>query len=131
MERMHRQVQQAGLREPTPPREVRRSPQLKSDNVDRLVAGRLAGAEISSLATEFGVHRATVIAHLNRRGIEGRRRQPRSLSPSKLQRAGEYYAAGNSLIETGERFNVDRRWLRKALPAAGFTLRPPGRQRRG
>jgi transposase len=89
---------------------------------------RETGSEINDLAEHFGIHRSTVIAHLNRQGVEGRRRQGRALSDERLHQAGEFYVAGHSLIETGDRFDVDRRYLRKALPAAGFELRRPGRQ---
>lgn len=90
---------------------------------------RETGSEINELAEHFGIHRATVINHLNCQGVEGRRRQGRALSDEQLEQAGEFYARGHSLIETGERFDVDRRYLRTALPAAGFELRRPGRRK--
>jgi len=34
------------------------------------------------------------------------------------------------LIAVAEKFNVDRRFLRKTLPAAGFTIRKAGQQKR-
>ncbi len=104
---------------------------LSPEQVDALVAAREAGAEINHLAAEFGVHRATVINHLNRAGVPGRKRQGRTLSPDQVRAAGELYASGVSLIEVGERFDVDRRYLRKVLPVAGFELRSPGRQSAG
>jgi hypothetical protein len=33
-----------------------------------------------------------------------------------------------NLIAVAEKFNVDRRYLRKALPTAGFTIRRAGKQ---
>jgi transposase-like protein len=102
--------------------------QLSPEDVARLVAEREAGAEINNLAEQFGVHRATVINQLQRAGVDGRRHAGRTLSPLDLQRAGQLYASGRSLIEVGERFNVDRRYLRRELPEAGFDLRRAGRQ---
>lgn len=54
----------------------------------------------------------------------------RSLTPKELQAAGELYESGLNLIAVGERFNVDRRYLRHALRAAGFAIRRPGQQKR-
>ena len=108
---------------------VRRSQRrLGPDEVAALAEARQEGAEINELAERFGVHRATVIAHLERAGVAGRRRQGRTLSPEQVQEAGQLYVSGLSLIEVGERFDVDRRYLRRALPSAGFALRPPGRR---
>lgn len=107
----------------------RRQHRLGPDQIAELVQVRKDGAEINDLATRFGIHRATVINHLNQAGVEHRRRQGRSLSPDLIQAAGELYASGTNLIEVGERFNVDRRYLRKALPEAGIPLRRPGRNR--
>jgi hypothetical protein len=101
---------------------------LTETQVSQLVADRQAGAEIKDLAALYSIDRSTVINHLHRAGVPGRRRQGRSLSPDHLQAAGELYVSGLNLIEVGERFNVDRRYLRKELPGAGFLLRPPGRQ---
>ena len=110
-----------------PPRQHQQ--RLTPTQVEELAALRQAGAEINELAERFGVHRSTVMSHLNRASVPQRRRQGRTLTPDQVQSAGRLYASGVSLVEVGERFNVDRRYLRNALPAAGFVLRPPGRQR--
>jgi hypothetical protein len=130
MERLRDKVLQGGTRRSAPRLAVRRSRQLTKNEVESLVVARLAGAEINELAERFGVHRATVISLLGRAGVPHRRRQGRVLSPERLVAAGEVYVSGVNLTEVAERFDVDRRYLRKALPAAGFDLRPPGRQRR-
>jgi hypothetical protein len=129
MERLRDKVLQGGTRRSEPRPQVRRSRQLTKDEVESLVAARLAGAEINQLADQFGVHRATVIKLLSRAGVPHRRRQGRSLSPDQLVAAGELYVSGVNLIEVAERFDVDRRYLRRALPEVGFEVRPPGRQR--
>ena len=101
---------------------------LTEDQVDFLVAEREAGAEINELAERYEVDRTTVISHLRRHGVLGRRRQGRTLDPGCLLAAGELYSSGANLIEVGEQFDVDRRYLRMVLPAAGYELRRPGRR---
>lgn len=130
MEKLRDQVLQTPRRASKSRPMPRRMVPLSLEQVDRLLAAREAGAEINDLAAEFGVHRATVINHLRRAGVPGRKRQGRRLDPDQVRAAGELYASGMNLIEVGERFDVDRRYLRLALPAAGFELRRPGRQSR-
>lgn len=110
------------------PQQVRPLRRLSDIEIAELVATRTAGAQINELAEQFGIHRATVITHLERAGLPGRRWPGRTLTPEQIQAAGALYATGLNLIEVGERLDVDRRYLRKALPAAGFALRRPGRQ---
>lgn len=64
----------------------RRQKRLNPADVERLAAARKAGAEINGLATEFGIHRATVINHLNHAGVDGRRSQGRTLAPTRSRR---------------------------------------------
>ncbi len=101
---------------------------LTEGQITALVADRAAGAEINDLAEKYGVDRTTVIGHLHRAGVSGQRRQGRTLDPGQMRAAGELYTSGVNLAEVGERFNVDRRYLRRVLPAAGFLMRAPGRR---
>jgi transposase len=103
---------------------------LRSEEIQALVAARIEGAEIDALAERFGIGRNTVMAHLEREGVPGRRWPGRTLTPEQLEAAGRLYETGVNLIAVGEQFGVDRRYLRKALPAGGFTLRKPGQQKR-
>ncbi len=91
---------------------------------------RTEDAEIDDLAERFGIGRSTVMLHLQREGVPGRRWPGRTLSDEQLQEAGELYISGIDLIAVGEQFGVDRRYLSKALRAAGFTIRPAGQQKR-
>lgn len=121
------------LSEPGDPREPSGSPRrrlrrLPDEQVAQLAAERETGAEIKDLAERYRIDRSTVIAHLHRAGVPGRRRQGRSLSPDQVQAAGELYASGVNLLDVAAQFDVDRRYLRRVLPEAGFVLRPPGRQ---
>lgn len=96
---------------PRPERTTEWQPQrrLRPEEVALLVTMRETGSEINDLAEHFGIHRSTVIAHLNRQGVEGRRRQGRALSDERLHQAGEFYVAGHSLIETGDRSSAFNR----------------------
>jgi hypothetical protein len=61
--------------------------------------------------------------------VPGRRWPGRTLNREQLEAAGHLYETGLNLIAVGKQFDVDRRYLRKALPAAGFPLRRPGQQK--
>ena len=98
--------------------------------VDELCAARLAGAKIGELAERFGVHRNTVMVHLARSGVPGRRWPGRTLPADQLRKAGALYASGLRLELVAEEFGVDRRYLRRMLPALGFEIRRAGQQRR-
>jgi hypothetical protein len=104
---------------------------LSFAEVDELVLGRLAGEEIASLAERFGVHRNTVMKHLLRRGVPGRRWPGRTPSAGELRSAGELYESGVRLELVGQAFGVDRRYLRRELPALGVVIRRGGQQKRG
>jgi hypothetical protein len=103
---------------------------LVQDEVQALVAARNQGAEIDHLAEHFGIARNTVMAHLERQGVPGRRWPGRTLTGERLEQAGRLYESGVNLIAVGAQFGVDRRYLSKALRAAGVTIRSRGQQRR-
>lgn len=87
------------------------------------MAAREAGAQIKDLAEQFGVHKATVIAHLERAGVPGRRWPGRTLSLTQVQEAVQLYESGLSLVAVGERFGVDKRQVSRALRGAGVEIR--------
>jgi transposase-like protein len=99
------------------------------DEVRELVKDRNHGAEINQLAERFGVNRDTIMRQLQKTGVPKQRWQGRTLTPERLQEAGRLYASGLSVVAVAEQFDVDRRYLRMGLPAAGFPLRPPGRKK--
>jgi hypothetical protein len=103
---------------------------LHPDEIHALVSARIEGEEIDVLAEQFGIGRNTVMQHLEREGVPGRRWPGRTLTPEQLEVAGQLYETGVNLIAVGKQFDVDRRYLRKALPPAGFMLRKPGQQKR-
>jgi hypothetical protein len=110
------------------PRRIQRK--LTPDEVSDLVELRRNGCEIDALAERFGVGRSTVMEQLKRAGVPGRRWQGRTLSPEQLEEAGRLYESGLNLIAVAEQFDVDRRYLRRALPSAGFAVRNAGQRKR-
>jgi hypothetical protein len=111
-------------------RSVRRLPRLTEAEVVELVALRQSGEQIAVLAKRFGIGRNTVMAHLKRRDVPTRRWHGRTLGAEQLHEAGRLYESGVNLITVAEQFGVDRRYLRQALPEAGFVIRPGGQQKR-
>jgi hypothetical protein len=132
VDRLERILAGAGRDRPSarPVRSLRRQKRLNSDEVRELVAARVSGAEISELAGRFGIDRNTVMTHLKREGVPGRRWPGRTLSDEQLEEAGRLYESGLRLDLVADRFNVRRHYLRDALAQAGFTIRRAGQQRR-
>jgi transposase-like protein len=79
---------------------------LSPTAIDELTAAYQAGATISQLASDFGVHRTTVAGHLNRRGV-ARRSEQWAWDVGILRRAAELYATGSSLADVANQFGVD------------------------
>jgi|1185.fasta_scaffold301550_1 transposase len=101
-----------------PSRQIQRH--LSADDVLSVIAAYEQGATIDELATRFGVHRTTVMAHLERQGA------PRRCGTvtKNLNEATRLYEQGWSLARVGDHFGVDGETVRRALRAAGVTLRP-------
>ena len=75
---------------------------LTDTGIDDLVARYEAGSTIETLAHQFGVHRTTVMTHLDPHGIP--RRAPRKLTDQMVTAAAQRYASGDA--------RRDRRHLR-------------------
>lgn len=85
------------------------------------------GASLRRLADRYKVHHRTVAAILERRGVD---RQFRALSAEDATTSIELYRSGQSLATIGRRFNVQPHTIRRALLAAGVTMRDThGRER--
>jgi transposase-like protein len=78
------------------------------------------GATIDELATTFGIHRTTVMAHLDRQGTPRRS----GTVTKNINEAIRLYETGWSLARVGKHFGVDGETVRRGLRAAGVTLRP-------
>ena len=76
---------------------------LDAASVDALVDGYLGGQTVYELASEFGIERRTVSAHLHRRGVPMRRR---GLALAQKEEALTLRDRGWSLAKIGARFDV-------------------------
>ena len=98
---------------------VRRIEQLQTfltaAEVDRLVDDYLDGTTVNELADRYGVHRATVSAHLTRRRV-GRRRP--GLGADEAADAVRLHLGGVSMRAIAQSMGVDRKAVRRALVEA-------------
>jgi len=76
-------------------RQVQR--RLDHEDVERLVEGYAAGVPLADLAQTFGVHRATVSAHIKRSDVELRT----GLLERKIEEATPLYNEGLSVAAVG------------------------------
>ena len=102
---------------------VRTVRRMSEAEVDDLVTGYRDGSSVRSLATRFGVHRTTVLCHLDRRNVE-RRPNVAKLVGASLEKATRLYVSGLSLAAVGKQMNVSARTVASALSDAGVVLRP-------
>lgn len=96
---------------------------LSEYDVDEFISAYLDGSSIDSLAAQRGVHRTTIIDHLDRRGIE-RRRVVRKMTDQSVRQAGNLYATGQSLKVVAYHFGIDAKTLAREVTRAGITTRP-------
>lgn len=96
---------------------------LSEAQVDDLVARYQAGEQVTTLATQFVIHRNTVTTHLRRRGAL----RPRGLSSQQAAEAVALYVEQNwTLGEIGGKFDVSQRTVGRALEMQGVVRRPSG-----
>jgi lambda repressor-like predicted transcriptional regulator len=92
-----------------------------------LITKYQAGCDMRQLAKEFGLHRRTVRAILDRHGVE---RRQRVLTTSQIDEAVRLYQQGASLAEVGCSFGVEHSTIRKHLIVRGISRRDThGRER--
>lgn len=92
---------------------------LTAAEVDSLVGDYLAGMSVKALAERYGIHRATVFAHLRRRNVPSRRP---GLGIDEKAEAVRLARAGVSMRAIGRRMGVDRKAVRAALVEAGLIV---------
>jgi transposase-like protein len=81
------------------------------------------GSSVRDLATQYEIHRSTVVAHLERHGIS-RRPNVRKLSDEQIEEAAQLYESGLSLEKVGALLDVNATTMRDWLNKAGVTIRP-------
>ncbi|WP_447943122.1 hypothetical protein [Microbacterium aurum] len=80
---------------------------------------------IAELSRKFGIYTRTAAAHMVRRSVPLRQR---GLAVEDTAEAVRLYESGMTLMEVGLRFGVSQGAARRAVAAAGATIRPRGRQ---
>jgi len=101
-----------------PSRQIQRH--LDADEVLSLLGAYAQGGTIDELAAGFAIHRTTVMAHLERNGAPRRT----GAVTKNINEATRLYEAGWSLAQVGAHLGVNAETTRRALRAAGVTLRP-------
>jgi len=106
---------------PPPPRPVQR--RLSATDADDISGSYASGRSIDDLARSYGIHRTTIIRHLDRRAVP-RRRVVRKMTDALVAKAAVMYLDGHSLATVANRFKVDTRTLSREFRKAGVLIRP-------
>jgi len=96
---------------------------LAEEEIIQLVEHYVSGLSINEVAHQHGVHRTTVMNHLESRGVQ-RRRNLRKLSSPNVAKAARRYANGYSLSAVAKQFGVSETTVTREFHAAGIRIRP-------
>ena len=100
---------------------------LSEVDVEVLVASYNSGETLIGLARRFGINRATVLAHLDRQGVQ--RRQPQKLlGPEQFADVSRRYLAGETLTQIAVSMEIGVETVRQALVDTGTPRRKRGRR---
>lgn len=114
---------------PSATQRTRTAKQLKSGEIDELIAGYEAGATLKELGARFGIHPATAGLILKRNGVQLR---PRSLTDDQVREATRLYSSGWSSARIGDRLGFNGTTIITALRRCGVMIRDshgqPGRR---
>lgn len=107
-----------------PPRQHLNRPmrKLQPAEIDQLVERYQSGESLTGIAERLGIHRRTVSQHLVRRGVPLRSESP-TLTTTQLQEVVRLYGTGLSTYKLAACFEVGVNTIRRALLAAGVTMR--------
>lgn len=95
---------------------------LDQDGQQNVIAAYQQGKTMNEVARQFGLHRTTVRAILDRAGITVR---PREMSTTQVNLAIKLYADGLSLQAVGERLGFNAQTIANRLLVAGIQMRSP------
>lgn len=104
------------------PRKPRQPKTLPSAVQQAIANGYTAGKTMHDLAREFGVHRTTIKATLERHGIPRRRR---TMTPDHVDESVRRYESGESLARIGDQLNFDAQTIANQLRKRGVRIRTP------
>jgi hypothetical protein len=109
-------------RSPEPKTQTLRRSQrrLSGDELESLLKSYEQGTRVNLLANQFGIHRSTVMDHLNR--SSARRRYP-ALDMKGIETAKQLYGTGLSLRDVGILLEVHASTVGTVLRNAGVPLR--------
>ena len=96
---------------PRPTRTARHLPAKDSAEICKKYKN---GSTINQLATEFNVHRTTIMNHLERNGIKRRVTKPK-MTKKMIAEATELRQSGHSYAQLGRHFGVHRETVRRCL----------------
>jgi hypothetical protein len=96
---------------------------LRPLDIDALIDRYRAGDTVNDLADRFRINRTTVIAHLNRHGVE-RRAVAKQWGHKTLASAARSYADGSSLADLAAQFGLDPSTVANRFRRAGIPIRP-------
>jgi AraC-like DNA-binding protein len=116
-----RSARDGGTPPPATPHRTQR--RLRSVEVDALVDLYQAGATITQLVERFRISRTTVMAQLDRRGVQ-RRAVAKQWDHKQLASAARSYADGSSLATIAAQFGLDPSTVANRFRQAGIPIRP-------
>ena len=96
---------------------------LSRREIDQLIDDYREIASIDGVARRYGIHRTTVIHHLDQVDI-ARRRVVRKMTDESVALAAVRYGRGASLAVVAGEFGVDQRTLARELRRVGAFIRP-------
>ena len=99
-----------------------RQRRLTTKESNKLADQYRSGLTVRQLAAKWGIHRTTVLRHLERHGVE-RRPNRRKLTDASANQAAQLYCKGQSLSQVARQFDVNPTTLRNELDRAGVTVR--------
>lgn len=102
------------------PRRVWRPKELPAETQAAILDAYAAGRTMKSLALEFGVHRTTIRAALDRHGVLPR---DKSMSDPQISEAVRRYEDGESLAKVGGRLGFDAQTIANQLRKRGVRIR--------
>ena len=91
--------------------------------VEDLIAAYQAGATVTQLAVEFGIHRTTVTGHLDRHGVPRHSGQT-AWDDKILNEAADLYESGLSLADVADRYEIDPQTVANRFRRSGVPVRP-------
>jgi transposase-like protein len=100
---------------------VKRRP--TEEKIVQLIEDYVNGLSINEVARQHGIHRTTVMNHLESRGVQ-RRRILRKLSSRNVANAARRYANGASLASVAKEFGVSATTIAREFHAAGVRIKP-------